>query len=125
MLAQNAAKLRHGHILELARARFHWLELLAGVFLGVPFNIASYALLTLMLAQVCDLEPGDFVHTFGDAHLYANHIEQADIQLSRQPRTLPTMTLNADITDIFGFTYGDFTLEGYQPHPHIAAPIAV
>ncbi|HIM42785.1 MAG TPA: thymidylate synthase [Rhodospirillales bacterium] len=97
----------------------------ADVFLGVPFNIASYALLTIMVAQVTDLQPGDFVHTFGDAHLYANHIEQADIQLSRQPRTLPTMTLNADITDIFGFTYGDFTLEGYQPHPHIAAPIAV
>ena len=97
----------------------------ADVFLGVPFNIASYALLTIMGAQVTDLQPGDFVHTFGDAHLYANHIEQADIQLSRQPRTLPTMTLNADITDIFGFTYGDFTLEGYQPHPHIAAPIAV
>ena len=97
----------------------------ADVFLGVPFNIASYALLTIMVAQVTDLQPGDFVHTFGDAHLYANHIEQADIQLSRQLRTLPTMTLNADITDIFGFTYGDFTLEGYQPHPHIAAPIAV
>ena len=97
----------------------------ADVFLGVPFNIASYALLTIMVAQVTDLQPGDFVHTFGDAHLYANHIEQADIQLSRQLRTLPTMTLNADITDIFGFTYGDFTLEGYRPHPHIAAPIAV
>ena len=97
----------------------------ADVFLGVPFNIASYALLTIMVAQVTDLQPGDLVHTFGDAHLYANHIEQADIQLSRQPRTLPTMTLNADITDIFGFTYGDFTLAGYQPHPHIAAPIAV
>jgi len=97
----------------------------ADVFLGVPFNIASYALLTIMVAQVTDLQPGDFVHTFGDAHLYANHIEQADIQLSRQLRTLPTMTLNADITDIFGFTYGDFTLEGYQPHPHIVAPIAV
>ena len=97
----------------------------ADVFLGVPFNIASYALLTIMVAQVTDLQPGDLVHTFGDAHLYANHIEQADIQLSRQLRTLPTMTLNADITDIFGFTYGDFTLEGYHPHPHIAAPIAV
>lgn len=97
----------------------------ADVFLGVPFNIASYALLTLMVAQVTDLQPGDFVHTFGDAHLYANHVEQADIQLSREPLALPTMTLNPDVTDIFGFTYGDFTLEGYEPHPHIAAPIAV
>ena len=97
----------------------------ADVFLGVPFNIASYALLTIMVAQVTDLQPGDFVHTFGDAHLYANHIEQADIQLSREPLALPTMTLNPDVTDIFGFTYGDFTLEGYEPHPHIAAPIAV
>ena len=97
----------------------------ADVFLGVPCNIASYALLTIMVAQVTDLQPGDFVHTFGDAHLYANHIEQADIQLSRQPLALPTMTLNAQVTDIFGFTYDDFTLEGYEPHPHIAAPIAV
>ncbi|MBI2979032.1 MAG: thymidylate synthase [Rhodospirillales bacterium] len=97
----------------------------ADVFLGVPFNIASYALLTMMVAQVTGLEPGEFVHTFGDAHLYANHLEQADLQLQRQPLPLPTMRLNPEVTDIFGFTYDDFTLEGYQAHPHIAAPIAV
>jgi thymidylate synthase len=97
----------------------------ADVFLGVPFNIASYALLTLMVAQVCDLEPGDFVHTFGDAHLYANHLEQADRQLDRLPRPLPTMTLNPAVRDIFGFRYEDFTLSGYSCHAGIKAPIAV
>ncbi len=97
----------------------------ADVFLGVPFNIASYALLTLMVAQVTGLEPGDFVHTFGDAHLYANHLEQADIQLGREPLALPQMKINADVTDIFGFTYADFELVGYEAHPHISAPIAV
>jgi len=97
----------------------------ADVFLGVPFNIASYALLTLMVAQVCDLEPGEFVHTFGDAHLYANHLEQADRQLEREPLPLPTMRLNPEVRDIFGFRYGDFTLEGYRSHAGIKAPIAV
>jgi thymidylate synthase len=91
----------------------------------VPFNIASYALLTLMMAQVCDLEPGDFVHTFGDAHLYANHLEQADEQLSRLPRALPVMTLNPEVKDIFAFNIDDFKLTGYSPHATIKAPIAV
>ncbi len=97
----------------------------ADVFLGVPFNIASYALLTMMLAQVCELAPGEFVHTFGDAHLYSNHIDQAQQQLSRQPRPLPTMTLNPDIRSLEGFTWEDFTLSGYDPHPHIRAKVAV
>lgn len=97
----------------------------ADVFLGVPFNIASYALLTLMVAQVCDLEPGEFVHTFGDAHLYANHLEQADRQLERMPLPLPTMRLNPEVRDIFGFRFEDFSLEGYQSHAGIKAPIAV
>ena len=97
----------------------------ADVFLGVPFNIASYALLTLMMAQVCGLKPGDFVHTLGDAHLYLNHMEQATLQLSREPRTLPTMTINPAVQDILAFKFEDFTLEGYDPHPAIKAPVAV
>ncbi len=97
----------------------------ADLFLGVPFNIASYALLTQMIAQVCGLKPGDFVHTFGDLHLYSNHLEQAREQLSREPRPLPTMTLNPAICDIRGFSYEDFTLTGYDPHPAIKAPVAV
>jgi thymidylate synthase len=97
----------------------------ADVFLGVPFNIASYALLTLMVAQVTDLRPGDFIHTFGDAHLYLNHVEQALTQLTRQPRALPRMELNPAVADIFGFRYDDFKLVGYDPHPHIAAQVAV
>jgi thymidylate synthase len=97
----------------------------ADIFLGVPFNIASYALLTMMVAQVCDLKPGDFVHTFGDAHLYLNHLDQARLQLSRDLRPLPTMRINPDVKDIFGFRYEDFTLENYDPHPHIKAAVAV
>jgi len=97
----------------------------ADVFLGVPFNIASYALLTLMVAQVCDLEPGEFVHTLGDAHLYLNHLDQAHEQLQRTARALPRMTLNPDVRDLYGFGYEDFTLEGYDPWPAIKAPIAV
>ena len=97
----------------------------ADIFLGVPFNIASYALLTLMVAQVCGLKPGEFVHTLGDAHLYLNHLEQADEQLARAPRPLPVMRLNPAVKDLFQFRYEDFTLEGYDPHPAIRAPIAV
>ncbi|MDG6099315.1 thymidylate synthase [Alteromonas sp. ZYF713] len=95
------------------------------VFLGVPFNIASYALLTLMVAQVCDLQPGEFIHTLGDAHLYLNHLEQTELQLSREPFARPTMRLNPDVKDIFGFSIDDFTLENYQSHPHIKAPVAI
>jgi thymidylate synthase len=97
----------------------------ADVFLGVPFNIASYALLTTMVAQVCDLAPGDFVHTLGDAHLYLNHLEQARLQLTREPRPLPRMALNPERRSLFDFAYEDFTLSGYDPHPAIKAPIAV
>jgi thymidylate synthase len=97
----------------------------ADTFLGVPFNIASYALLTMMMAQVCDLEPGEFIHTFGDAHLYSNHIEQAQLQLSRDFRPLPEMKINPNVKDIFAFTYEDFELVNYDPHPHIKAPVAV
>lgn len=97
----------------------------ADVFLGVPFNIASYSLLVLMIAQVCDLEPGEFVHTFGDVHLYSNHIEQAELQLTRDFRPLPIMKLNPEVKDIFGFKYEDFELLNYDPHPHIKAEVAV
>ena len=97
----------------------------ADIFLGVPFNIASYALLTLMLAQVCGYEPGDFVHTLGDAHLYLNHLDQAKLQLSREPRALPKLHINPEVKDLFAFRFEDFRLDGYDPHPHISAPVAV
>ena len=97
----------------------------ADTFLGVPFNIASYALLTLMLAQVCDLEPGDFVHTFGDVHIYSNHFEQVNLQLTRDVRSLPTMKINPEVKDIFGFKFEDFELLNYDPHPHIKGEVAV
>ncbi len=97
----------------------------ADIFLGVPFNIASYSLLTMMIAQVCGLKPGDYVHTFGDAHLYQNHLAQANLQLSRETRQLPTMKINPDIKDIFEFKFDDFELTNYDPHPHIKAPVAI
>jgi thymidylate synthase len=97
----------------------------ADIFLGVPFNIASYALLTLMVAQVCDLAPGDFVHTFGDAHLYLNHLQQVELQLSREPFPMPQMKLNPLVKDIFAFRFEDFELQNYQAHPHIKAPVAI
>ena len=97
----------------------------ADIFLGVPFNIASYAILTMMVAQVCNLQAGEFIHTLGDAHLYSNHIEQANLQLSRDLKKLPTLKINPEVKDIFGFKFEDFTLEGYDPHPHIKAAVAV
>lgn len=97
----------------------------ADIFLGVPFNIASYALLTMMVAQVCGLQYGDFIHTLGDAHLYNNHIEQSKLQLSREPKKLPLMEINPEVSDLFGFKYEDFTLKGYDPHPHIKGTVAV
>jgi thymidylate synthase len=97
----------------------------ADIFLGVPFNISSYALMTMMIAQVCDLELGDFVHTFGDAHIYSNHFEQANLQLSRKPKSLPKMKINPDVKNIFDFSFEDFELLDYNPHPHIKAPVAI
>ncbi|MEM8496966.1 MAG: thymidylate synthase [Pseudomonadota bacterium] len=97
----------------------------ADIFLGVPFNIASYALLTMIIAQVCDLEPGEFVHTLGDAHLYSNHMEQAVLQLNRSPHDLPTLVINPDVSNVFDFVFADFVLNDYQPDPHISAPVAV
>jgi thymidylate synthase len=107
------------------RLSCHLYQRSADTFLGVPFNIASYALLTMMVARVCGLEPGEFIHTFGDAHVYLNHVEQVKLQLTRQPRPLPTMHLNPDVTSIFDFRYEDFELRGYDPHPAIRGEISV
>jgi len=107
------------------RLSCHLYQRSADIFLGVPFNIASYALFTLMIAQVSGFKPGEFVHSFGDAHLYHNHLEQARTQLERQPRPLPSMQINPEVHDLFAFRYEDFTLQNYDPHPHIAAPVAV
>lgn len=107
------------------RLSCHLYQRSADVFLGVPFNIASYAMLTMMIAQVVGMDPGDFVHSFGDAHLYTNHFEQADLQLGREPRALPTMRLDPSVRDLFAFRFEHFTLEGYDPHPAISAPVAV
>ena len=103
----------------------HLYQRSADVFLGVPFNIASYALLLMMVAQVCNLKPKEFIHTLGDAHIYSNHVEQAKLQLTREPRPMPTMRINPEVKDIFSFQYEDFTLENYDPHPHIKAEVAV
>jgi thymidylate synthase len=97
----------------------------ADVFLGVPFNIASYALLTLMVAHVCDLKPGEFIHTFGDVHIYQNHLEQINLQMGRDLRPLPSLKINPGVKDIYSFNYEDFTLEGYDPHPHIKGVVSV
>ena len=116
------------HVAEIAGRKRLSLQLYqrsADVFLGVPFNIASYALLTLMMAQACGLQPGEFVHSFGDVHLYLNHIEQAELQLTREPRPLPKLLINPEVKDIFAFRYEDFTVQGYDPHPHIKASVSV
>jgi thymidylate synthase len=110
---------------EKARLSCQLYQRSADVFLGVPFNIASYALLTIMIAEVCGLEAGEFIHTFGDAHLYSNHIEQAKLQLTREPYALPTLRINREVSDVLDFRFEDFTLENYQSHPHIKAPVAV
>ena len=120
-----AKKDANGNIIGKAALSCQLYQRSADSFLGVPFNIASYALLTMMIAQVCDLNYGDFIHTFGDLHLYTNHIEQARLQLTREPRPLPQMQINPEVKNIFDFSFGDFTLLNYDPHPHIKADVAV